>query len=324
MLDFTPNAVHSGHLRGAAPRATTRRRDRPRRSASPGDSTDAPKLLAAGRARLRDPRHPRPRHRPRARPRRRRRDGDRPAPAGRGHRPRRRPVRRPRDLEGRTVGVTGLPSDEAVVDSEIARRRRRPRRSTGSRSASTPSPRWPPARSTPRPGSGMPRPSRSAPGRPDPRLQSHRYGAPPYPELILTASRQTDRPGPDSSTRWSKRPRAATDFAVRPPGARPSTTCSPRSQPRPRQTRRPSSGSCARPSPRPVRPEPCWANGRAWDLEHGLLERPARRRRRVPASAVEQRSTSSGSSRPSASAARPPVDPGRLAPRSRVSTSTCE
>ena len=30
------------------------------------------------------------------------------------------PVDRPRDLEGRTVGVTGLPSDEAVVDSEVS------------------------------------------------------------------------------------------------------------------------------------------------------------------------------------------------------------
>ena len=30
------------------------------------------------------------------------------------------PVRRPRDLEGRRVGVTGLPSDDAVVDSEVA------------------------------------------------------------------------------------------------------------------------------------------------------------------------------------------------------------
>ena len=30
------------------------------------------------------------------------------------------PVRRPSDLEGRRVGVTGLPSDDAVVDSEVA------------------------------------------------------------------------------------------------------------------------------------------------------------------------------------------------------------
>ena len=30
------------------------------------------------------------------------------------------PVRRPRELEGHTVGVTGLPSDEAVVDSEVS------------------------------------------------------------------------------------------------------------------------------------------------------------------------------------------------------------
>jgi putative hydroxymethylpyrimidine transport system substrate-binding protein len=29
------------------------------------------------------------------------------------------PVRRPREMEGRRVGVTGLPSDEAVVDSEV-------------------------------------------------------------------------------------------------------------------------------------------------------------------------------------------------------------
>ncbi len=30
------------------------------------------------------------------------------------------PVQRPRDLDGNTVGVTGLPSDEAVVDSEVS------------------------------------------------------------------------------------------------------------------------------------------------------------------------------------------------------------
>ena len=29
-------------------------------------------------------------------------------------------VRRPRDLEGRQVGVTGLPSDDAVLDSVVA------------------------------------------------------------------------------------------------------------------------------------------------------------------------------------------------------------
>ncbi len=30
------------------------------------------------------------------------------------------PVRRPRDLQGNTAGVTGLPSDDAVVDSEVS------------------------------------------------------------------------------------------------------------------------------------------------------------------------------------------------------------
>jgi len=31
-----------------------------------------------------------------------------------------RGITSPRELEGRTVGVTGLPSDEAVVDSEVS------------------------------------------------------------------------------------------------------------------------------------------------------------------------------------------------------------
>ena len=49
MLDFTPNAVHSGHLRGAAPRATTDDAGVDLTVRQPGESTDAPKLLAAGR-----------------------------------------------------------------------------------------------------------------------------------------------------------------------------------------------------------------------------------------------------------------------------------
>ena len=96
-------------------------------------------------------------------------------------------VRRPSDLEGATVGVTGLPSDDAVLDSVIARRRRRSvLASTGSRSAFRRSRRWRPERSTPRPRSGTPRGSRCAGWESRSReFRVDRYGAPRYPELIL-------------------------------------------------------------------------------------------------------------------------------------------
>jgi putative hydroxymethylpyrimidine transport system substrate-binding protein len=119
VLDFTPNAVHSGiytalargYYRDAGVDLTVRQ---------PSASTDAPKLLEAGRADfaildIHDLGIARERgidvvgvvpivQRPLASVIARA-DG---------------PVRRPRDLQGRRVGVTGLPSDDAVVDSEVA------------------------------------------------------------------------------------------------------------------------------------------------------------------------------------------------------------
>jgi putative hydroxymethylpyrimidine transport system substrate-binding protein len=119
VLDFTPNAVHSGIYvalrRGYYRDAGVDLEVRP-----PSASTDAPKLLGAGRtdfaildihdlgiAREQGlnlvglaPIVQRPLASVIARA-----DG---------------PVRRPRDLQGRRVGVTGLPSDNAVVDSEVA------------------------------------------------------------------------------------------------------------------------------------------------------------------------------------------------------------
>jgi len=119
VLDFTPNAVHSGiyagrqqgFYRDAGVELTIR---------EPGESTDAPKLLEAGRADfaildIHDlgiarehgldlvgvmPIVQRPLASVLARA-----DGG---------------VRRPGELGGHTVGVTGLPSDEAVVDSEVS------------------------------------------------------------------------------------------------------------------------------------------------------------------------------------------------------------
>jgi putative hydroxymethylpyrimidine transport system substrate-binding protein len=118
VLDFTPNAVHSG-IYAAQAEGFYRDAGVALKVQPPGESSDAPKLLGAGKvefaildihdlgiARERGidlvgvaPIVQRPLAAVIARA-----DG---------------PVRRPREMEGRRVGVTGLPSDEAVVDSEV-------------------------------------------------------------------------------------------------------------------------------------------------------------------------------------------------------------
>ncbi len=119
VLDFTPNAVHSG-IYAAQAEGFYEDAGIDLHVQVPGESTDAPKLLAAGRTDfailditdlgIADehglelvglmPIVQRPLAAILAR-----RDG---------------PVKRPRDLDGNTVGVTGLPSDTAVVDSEVS------------------------------------------------------------------------------------------------------------------------------------------------------------------------------------------------------------
>lgn len=118
VLDFTPNAVHSG-IYAALSRGWYRRARVDLDVRQPGASTDAPKLLAAGRADfaildIHDLGIARERgidvvgvmplvQRPLA------------SVIARGD----RGIGSPADLEGRAVGVTGLPSDNAVVDSEV-------------------------------------------------------------------------------------------------------------------------------------------------------------------------------------------------------------
>jgi putative hydroxymethylpyrimidine transport system substrate-binding protein len=119
VLDFTPNAVHTG-IYAADVEDFYKEAGIDLHIQVPGESTDAPKLLAAGRTQfailditdlgiadekglelvglmpiVQTPLA---------------------AVLARGD----GPVKRPRDMDGHTVGVTGLPSDTAVVDSEVS------------------------------------------------------------------------------------------------------------------------------------------------------------------------------------------------------------
>jgi putative hydroxymethylpyrimidine transport system substrate-binding protein len=217
VLDFTPNAAHSGIFAAqgrdfyadAGIDLTVRQ---------PGESTDAPKLLEAGRAELaildiHDLGIARERgldlvgvmplvQRPLAAVLTRR-DG---------------PVRRPRDLEGGTVGVTGLPSDEAVVDSEVSADGGDPSQvrrvmigfnavaslAAGRVDAATGF--WN--------AEGVALRRQGVPIRV---FKVDRYGAPPYPELVLTTSRRTLERDPELIDAVVDATRRGSAFAVREP-----------------------------------------------------------------------------------------------------------
>ncbi len=197
VLDFTPNAVHTGiyaaqrqgFYRDAGIELTVRQ---------PGDSTDAPKLLEAGRAdfaildihdlgiaaeRGLDVVGVMPiAQRPLA------------SLISRGD----GPVRRPRDLEGHTAGVTGLPSDDAVVDSEVSADGGDPakvRRVTiGFNAVSSLAAGKVDAATGFWNAEGV---ALRREGIPIRIFKVDRFGAPPYPELILTASRRALEQDPD-------------------------------------------------------------------------------------------------------------------------------
>jgi putative hydroxymethylpyrimidine transport system substrate-binding protein len=197
VLDFTPNAVHSGiyagrhegFYRDGGIDLTVRR---------PGESTDAPKLLEAGRADfaildIHDLGIARERgldlvgvmplaQRPLAAVIARRGGG----------------VRRPRELEGRTVGVTGLPSDEAVVDSEVSADGGNPakvkRLTIGFNAVSSLAAGKVDAATGFWNAEGVALQRQGVPIR---IFKVNEYGAPPYPELILTTTRKTLDSDPD-------------------------------------------------------------------------------------------------------------------------------
>jgi putative hydroxymethylpyrimidine transport system substrate-binding protein len=191
VLDFVPNAVHSGiyaaeregYYRDAGIDLTIRQ---------PGESTDAPKLLAAGRADfaildIHDLGIAREHgldvvglmpivQRPLAAVIARRGNG----------------IAGPRELQGHTVGVTGLPSDEAVVDSEVSADGGDPaavkRVTIGFNAVSSLAAGKVDAATGFWNAEGV---ALRRQGVPVDIFKVNRYGAPPYPELVLTASRQT-------------------------------------------------------------------------------------------------------------------------------------
>jgi putative hydroxymethylpyrimidine transport system substrate-binding protein len=273
VLDFTPNAVHSGiyaaqaqgFYRDAGIDLTVR---------EPGESTDAPKLLAAGRADfaildIHDLGIARERgldlvgvmplvQRPLA------------AVIAQGD----GPVHRPRGLEGHTAGVTGLPSDEAVVDSEVSADGGDPakvRRVTiGFNAVSSLAAGKVDAATGFWNAEGVALRRQGVPIR---IFKVDDYGAPPYPELVLTTSRKTLDRKPelvesmvDATTRGYEfavdNPKQALDDLV---GAVPSLDRA--DQQAQLKVLLPDL------SPKPFDPAVLneWAK---WDLEHGLLERP--------------------------------------------------
>lgn len=273
VLDFTPNAAHAGiyvalregFYRDAGIDPTIRQ---------PGESTDASKLLTAGRAEfaildIHDLGIARERglgpvglmpivQRPLAAV----------IAAGDG------PVRRPRDLEGRAVGVTGLPSDDAVVDSEVAADGGDPalvRRVTiGFNAVSSLAAGKVPATTGFWNAEGVALRRRGIPIRV---FRVSRYGAPPYPELVLATSRRTIARDPglvDSVVAATARgyrfasghPAAALDDLL---ASVPSLDRG--DQAAQLRALRP----VLRPAPFDPRVLREWA---AWDLQHGVLKRP--------------------------------------------------
>jgi NitT/TauT family transport system substrate-binding protein/putative hydroxymethylpyrimidine transport system substrate-binding protein len=195
VLDFTPNAVHSG-IYAAREEGFYRDAGVALEIQQPGESTDAPKLLAAGRTDfaildIHDLGIAREKgldlvglmpivQRPLAA-----------VIAGAG-------MHRPRDLEGQTVGVTGLPSDEAVVDSEISADGGDPALvdevTIGFNAVSSLAAGKVDAATGFWNAEGVALQRQGIPVR---IFKVDRYGAPPYPELILTTSRQTLDSDPD-------------------------------------------------------------------------------------------------------------------------------
>ncbi len=273
VLDFTPNAVHSG-LYAAQREGFYRYEGIDLTIRQPGESTDAPKLLAAGRADfaildIHDLGIARQRgldvvgvmplvQRPLA------------AVIARGD----RGIAKPAGLEGHTVGVTGLPSDEAVVDSEVSAAGSDPakvkRVTIGFNAISSLAAGKVDAATGFWNAEGVALRQQGVPIR---IFKVDEYGAPPYPELVLVSSEQTVARRLGSVRSLLAATTAGYEFVVdKPQQALDDLLAEVPSLDRAEQQ---AQLDALLPD---LRPRPfdsailrAWA---AWDLRHGLLERP--------------------------------------------------
>jgi putative hydroxymethylpyrimidine transport system substrate-binding protein len=271
VLDFTPNAVHSG-IYAAKRRGYYRKAGIDLTIRQPGESTDAPKLLEAGRAEfaildIHDLGIARER-------------GldlvgvmpivQRPLAAVIAA----EDIDRPRQLQGRTVGVSGLPSDEAVVDSEVSADGGDPARvrqvTIGFNAVSSLAAGRVDAATGFWNAEGVALRARRVPIH---IFKVDRYGAPPYPELVLTTTEETLREDPELVEGMVEATRRGYEFAVDNPGRALADLLAEA----PGLDREEQAGQLLvlRPDLRPAPFDPsvlrAWA---VWDLEHGLLERP--------------------------------------------------
>jgi putative hydroxymethylpyrimidine transport system substrate-binding protein len=273
VLDFTPNAVHSGIYaalsRGFYEDAGVELEVQP-----PGESSDAPKLLGAGRvefaildihdlgiARERGidlvgvlPIVQRPLAAVLARA-----DG---------------PVRRPRDLEGRRVGVTGLPSDEAVVDSEVEADGGNPAEVEKVTIGFTAVPALTAGKVDAATGfwnaEGVALRRQGVPLRV---FKVDRFGAPPYPELVLATSRELLEEDPELVEAVASATRRGYGFASQRPDAALEVllAANPSLEEADQRAQLDVLMPILDPQPFNQRVLEEWA---AWDLDHGLLEKP--------------------------------------------------
>jgi putative hydroxymethylpyrimidine transport system substrate-binding protein len=273
VLDFIPNAVHSG-IYSALAHGYFRDEGVDLKVQPPGESTDAPKLLGADRVEfaildIHDLGIARERGidlvgiapivaRPLA------------AVIARGD----GPVRRPRDLQGRRVGVTGLPSDEAVVDSEVEADGGDPAEVERVTIGFTAVPSLAAGKVDAATGFwNAEAVALRRQGVPIRVFKVDRFGAPPYPELVLTTSRETleDDPGLVEAVVGATRRGYA--FAVDNPGRALDDLLA--ADPSLDRADQEAQLSALLPILRP-RPfdEAVLGEWAGWDLEHGLLEEP--------------------------------------------------
>jgi len=273
VLDFVPNAVHSG-IYAALSRGFYDDEGVALKVQAPGESTDAPKLLGAGKVEfaildVHDLGIARERgidlvgvaplvQRPLA------------AVLARGD----GPVRRPREMEGHRVGVTGLPSDEAVVDSEVEADGGDPaqveRVTIGFNAVASLAADRVDAATGFWNAEGVALRRQGVPIRV---FKVDRFGAPPYPELILTTSRMTLEGDPGLVDAVVAATERGYEFTEQQPGTALDAllAANPELDRAEQQAQLDVLLPILRPAPFDRGVLEDWA---AWDLQHGLLEEP--------------------------------------------------